>query len=78
MDGTFIVVEVEGFVGDDGAIIVVDYDSDGKEPHKEPHLYCVGKLADDGVVRFVDWGYRSIEEARAAWPETVSRLARRD
>ena len=64
MSKTFI-VEVEGFEGERGEIVVTNDDSS----ETTPRLYCIGLLADDhdGVVRFVDWGYPTIASARAAW-----------
>ena len=66
MSKTFI-VEVEGFEGERGAIVVENDDV----PSPQPRLYCIGLLKDDhdGVIRFVDWGYPTIKSARAAWPE---------
>jgi hypothetical protein len=32
-------------------------------------LYCVGALDGDGIIRFVDWGYATAADARAAWPD---------
>ena len=66
MSRTFV-VEVEGFEGERGAIVVQNDDV----PEGQPRLYCIGVLRDDrdGVIRFIDWGYPTIAAARAAWPE---------
>ena len=55
-----VIVEVEGFQGEDSSIIVV---RDGEEPRPDTHVYCIGVL-DGDVVRLVDWGYLSEEDAR--------------
>lgn len=68
------VVEVEGYDGEDGAIDVQRFSTD-TEDHTStlsggnPKLYCVAQLCDDGVLRFIDWGYMSAADALAAWPE---------
>lgn len=56
------IVEVDGFEGE----------SAGIEVRGGRVLYCIGVQDEqDGVIRFVDYGYRSIAEARAAWPEAA-------
>jgi len=35
-------------------------------------LYCIVLLDDSGKAEVVDSGYRSFEEAAAAWPECVT------
>jgi hypothetical protein len=33
-------------------------------------VYCIARQHEvTGVLEFVDYGYRSVEEAREAWPE---------
>jgi hypothetical protein len=35
--------------------------------------FAVGRIDGDGIVRLVDWSYRSPEEAKAAWSEIDGR-----
>ena len=59
------IVAVDSFEGDVSAILVRD---DTGAPL--PAVYCIARRDErTGVLQFVDYGYRSIEEARAAWPE---------
>jgi hypothetical protein len=60
------VVEVEGYEGVDGSIIVRnDRAADDPAFGKTDILYCIAQLDSDGILRFQDWGYRTPEEARA-------------
>lgn len=61
--GSPIIVEVEGYEGDNGDILVNGSDT--------AMLYCIGMIESDGVLRFVDWGYESAAIARRAWPDAV-------
>jgi hypothetical protein len=54
-----VVIEIEGYEGEDGAIVVENYRSLGVRDR----LYCIGELGDDGVVRIIDFGYATVEEA---------------
>lgn len=63
--GPFI-VEVEGYEGADGEIIVRNFRAEA-ESLGVPHLiYCIAKADADGVVRFDDWGYATADEAQRA------------
>lgn len=58
------IVAVDPFEGDESAIILRD--SNGAPL---PVLYCIARQnVSTGVLEFVDYGYRSIAEARQAWP----------
>lgn len=64
---TQLIVEVEGYDGDSGRIVVENYRADGSLRHGTPvTLYCIASLGPDGVVRFNDWGYATAAEARDA------------
>jgi hypothetical protein len=59
------IVAVDSFEGDANSILVRD---DAGAPL--PAVYCIARRDErTGVLQFVDYGYRSIEEARAAWPD---------
>ena len=61
------IVAVDAFDGEYSAIVV--HDSAGSPL---PVVYCIARQNDTtGVLEFVDYGYRSIAEAREAWPEAV-------
>lgn len=64
-----VIVEVEGFEGEVGAIDVRN-DRASAGLGREGRLYCVAEVDSLGVARFVDWGYATLDEARAAWPAT--------
>lgn len=64
---TFI-IEVHQFDGDDTQIEVTNNSGIGDEKT----IYCVGQLGPDKVVRFIDEGYRTVAEAKAAWPEALT------
>ena len=59
------IVAVDSFQGEQSAIVV--HDGAGSPV---PVVYCIARQNEStGVLEFVDYGYRSIEEAREAWPE---------
>ena len=59
------IVEVDAFEGEAASIAVADADG---IPLRA--VYCVARRDEmSGVLRFVDYGYTSIREAREAWPE---------
>jgi hypothetical protein len=59
------IVAVDSFEGDVSAILVQD-----ESGAPLPAVYCIARRDErTGVLQFVDYGYRSIEEARAAWPD---------
>jgi len=58
-------VEVDAFEGEAASISVTDADG---APLRA--VYCVARRDEaSGILRFVDYGYTSISEAREAWPE---------
>jgi hypothetical protein len=58
------IVEVDGFNGELNSVEVRDADGAPLSC-----VYCVAVQDDNsGVLRFVDYGYPTIEAARAAWP----------
>lgn len=62
------IVKVDGFDGADFSIDVRDYELYSSNAA----LYCIAVPdPETGVLEFVDYGYRTIEEARAAWPEAL-------
>lgn len=65
MTTQYVIVEVEGYEGEFGAIEVRNLDPDAPNPGR---VYCVAAIEEGGVARFVDWGYASVADARAAWP----------
>ena len=66
-----LIVEVEGFEGEVGSITVSN-DRAASGLGRDDRLFCVAEISESGVARFVDWGYATLDEARAAWPETIS------
>lgn len=71
MPNRLIIIEVQGFEGETGSIIVANDRADSDGLGKGDRLYCVAELDDTDVARFVDWGYATIAEARAAWPRAT-------
>lgn len=68
MQEPMLIIEVENFAGESGRIAVTN-DRAASGAGVPTRLFCVGALGADGVVRFVDSGYATAEEARAAWPD---------
>jgi len=61
----FFIVEVDAFEGEAASIAVTD-----AEGIPLRAVYCVARRDEmSGVLRFVDYGYTSISEAREAWPD---------
>lgn len=61
------IVAVEPFEGDESAIAL--HDGTGAPL---PVVYCIARQNEStGVLELVDFGYRNIAEARAAWPDAV-------
>jgi len=59
------IVEVDGFDGEFASISINDATG---APLKA--VYCIARKHEKtGILQFVDYGYLSIAEARAAWPE---------
>lgn len=59
------IVAVDAFEGDESAIVLHD-----RAGAPLPVLYCIVRQNEaTGVLEFVDYGYRSIDEAREAWPD---------
>ena len=64
--GDIIVVEVEGYDSEDGSIVVENHRAERRGLGRANIIYCIGRADSDGVVRLNDWGYATVEEARAA------------
>lgn len=64
--GDPVIVEVEGYEGQDGEIVVQNWRADKPGFGVSHIIYCIAALGDDGVVRFDDWGYATADEAREA------------
>lgn len=63
-EGDLFIVEVDAFQGELRSIDVRDASG---SPVRA--VYCVARRnGGSGVLEFVDYGYRSADEARAAWP----------
>ncbi len=61
-----LIVEVEGYDGASGRIVVENDRADGSARFgTRDKIYCIATLGPDGVVRFTDWGYATANEARA-------------
>lgn len=60
-----IIIEVEGYDGEDGSIVVENHRAE-RSMGRPSIIYCIGSLNADGIVRFSDWGYATIDEARRA------------
>lgn len=61
------IVAVDPFEGDESAIILRDGSG-----APLPVVYCIARQnASTGVLEFVDYGYRSVAEAREAWPDAA-------
>jgi hypothetical protein len=59
------IVAVDPFEGDASAIVV--HDGAGTPL---PVVFCIARQNEaTGVLEFVDYGYRSVDEARMAWPD---------
>ncbi len=59
------IVEVDSFEGEQSRITITDADG---EPLRA--IYCIATRNETtGVLQFVDYGYATVEEARAAWPD---------
>jgi hypothetical protein len=63
---TTVIVEVDGYDGEDGSIVVENYRADRLGMGRPNIIYCIGELGDNGVVRLSDWGYATAAEAREA------------
>ena len=67
-----LIVEVEGYEGEDGSIIVSnDRALTTRKCGAPDKLYCLAIQGEDGVIRFIDWGYATIEEARESAGEWI-------
>ena len=59
------IVAVDSFEGEACAILVQD---NAGAPLTA--VYCIARRDErTGVLQFVDYGYRSVDEARAVWPD---------
>lgn len=70
-----LIIEVEGFQGEDGSIEVRNHRAEAGEGGAPDRLFCVAVVDESGVGRFVDWGYATVAEARRAWPEATASIA---
>ena len=70
-----LIIEVEGFQGEDGSIEVLNHRAEAGEGGTLDRLFCVAVIDESGVGRFVDWGYATVAEARRAWPEASASTA---
>ena len=62
-----VIIEVEGYDGEGGSIVVTNLRAERSGVlGMTDRIYCIGELGEDGVVRFLDWGYATAEEARDA------------
>jgi hypothetical protein len=61
-----VIVEVEGYDGEDGSIVVENYRADRLAMGKPHIIYCIGFVDDNRLVQITDWGYATIAEAREA------------
>ena len=76
-DPPAFVVEVEGYEGEDGQILVENDRADGSPAFgMRDKIYCIAQLDDDGVIRFNDWGYATAAEARKALDGRIRARAR--
>ena len=51
------IVEVEGYEGEDGQILVDNYRANGTPKFGSPDkIYCIAAMDADGVIRINDWG----------------------
>ena len=66
------VVEVTDYHGDDASIDVCDHRPDGTVESGHT-VYCIAIQRPDGVLAFIDWGYRSAEDAFGTWPNAERR-----
>jgi hypothetical protein len=64
--GYSVIVEVEGYEGDDGEIVVHNFRAERLGMGKPHIIYCIGEIDDHGLVRLGDWGYATEAEARQA------------
>lgn len=71
MNDRVVIIEVEGFQGEDGAIDVCNHRAERGEAGAPDRLFCVATIDAVGVGRFVDWGYATVTEARSAWPNAI-------
>lgn len=70
-----LIVEVEGYEGEDGTILVSNGRAESEGLGVAHLLYCIAAVGSDGVVRFDDWGYATADEARHAlsgWKRAVA------
>lgn len=61
-----VIVEVEGYEGEDGQIVVENYRAERLGMGKPNIIYCIASLSENGLVTLNDWGYATLEEARMA------------
>ena len=64
--GYSVIVEVEGYEGDDGEIVVQNFRAERLGMGKPHIIYCIGEVDGHGLVRLNDWGYATEAEARKA------------
>lgn len=76
MKGKHYIVQIVGFEGED-AILTVEHNGFDEETDEfdevqseDGHMYAIVQVDKDGA-SIVDNGYRTIKEAKAAWPEAI-------
>jgi hypothetical protein len=47
----------------------LDDEGDAVSSENDATLWCVGRVKDTGEVVLIDFGYRSLDEAKEAWPQ---------
>lgn len=62
MKKSYHIIEIESFDGED---VYVHCGTDGGG---QDHLFAIVVITEDGTAGIVDNGYRSVQEAREAWP----------
>ena len=67
LNSALFIVQVDEFFGDDTSIVLQS--SNGT---RLGAVYCIAKQnQSSGVLELIDYGYQSVAEARAAWPEAL-------
>lgn len=67
-DASYYVVRLDSYFGQETAMNCMDVA--GEQCTERDFLFCVIRVGRDGA-EVSDYGYRTIEEARHAWPEAI-------